>query len=109
MCFVVLGKQTLPKLLKPSSQIYYSLDVYCTLKQPIQSKLSFLSLYFLFPTTPFLPILALHFRLSCNLIMINKISSTLARNLPNSTSSLLLKPAFSVHDWSHIYDGIYKF
>ena len=41
--------------------------------------------------------------------MINKISSTLARNLTSPASALLLKPAFSVHDWSHIYDGIYKF
>lgn len=37
----------------------------------------------------------------------NRLLSTLAR-VPR-TSSLLLKPRANVHDWSHIYDGIYKF
>lgn len=66
-------------------------------------------LFLILPLLVLFPILALHFRLSCNLIMINKISSTLLRKLTKPASSLILKPAFSVHDWSHIYDGIYKF
>ncbi len=34
--------------------------------------------------------------------MINKL-------FPKRLSTLTFKPTASVHDWSHIYDGIYKF
>jgi hypothetical protein len=38
----------------------------------------------------------------------NRLASTLGRRLPVHRS-LLLTPRSNVHDWSHIYDGIYKF
>lgn len=39
--------------------------------------------------------------------MMNRVASTFSRKL--SIATLLRKPAYSAHDWSHIYDGIYKF
>lgn len=38
----------------------------------------------------------------------NRLASTFTRHLP-STRSLLNNARFYAHDWSHIYDGIYKF
>ena len=38
--------------------------------------------------------------------MIHRLASTLSARLP---TALLRTPAFAVHDWSHVYDGLYKF
>ena len=38
----------------------------------------------------------------------NRMVSTFGRRLP-APHSLLALTRFNVHDWSHIYDGIYKF
>jgi hypothetical protein len=40
---------------------------------------------------------------------ITRFSQTLINQNATKASFLFLKNRYSIHDWSHIYDGIYKF
>lgn len=51
----------------------------------------------------------LHFCVDYIELMINKIASTLTNNIIKAAPRLIQTQTYSVHDWSHIYDGIYKF